>query len=347
MAQMTHDTIRLGGRDAAHRARVGFTFAVVSALSFGLSGALATPLLASGWSPGAVVAIRIGVGCLVLLPFAARDLGGWSAMRVPTLRSIVVGHGRTIAAYGLLGIAGAQFCYFSAIQRMDVGPALLIEYTAPVVVIAWMWAVHRQRPSRWAFLGVAICAVGLVLVLDLIGRTSVDLVGALWAGAAMVGAAGYFIISAHTDDSLPPSVLATAGMVFAVALLGILGVVGVLPMSVGAASVHFAGFDESTWVVLIVLGVITAATAYLTGIAAARRLGARLASLFALLEVVAAVVWAAALLGQIPTAAQFVGGALIILGVIAAKIGEQGSPSAIAEICAVTLDGEEQAGRSS
>ncbi|MGV9671725.1 MULTISPECIES: EamA family transporter [unclassified Gordonia (in: high G+C Gram-positive bacteria)] len=310
------------------RVRSGLVLAVISAVSFGISGALATPLLAAGWSPGAVVGIRIGLGGLALIPFAVRDLGGWSQLRPARLVSILGAHGKTIALYGLLGIAAAQFCYFSAIQTMDVGPALLIEYTAPVVVVGWMWAVHRQRPTRWAVAGIAICAVGLVLVLDLLGAASIDPVGALWAVGAMIGAAGYFLISAHQHDDLPPAVLATGGMIFAALLLGMLGVVGVLPMTAGQATAHFAGFAAPAWSVLVGLALISAATAYLTGIGAARRLGARLASLIALLEVLAAVVWAAALLGQIPAPAQILGGVLIICGVVAAKMGE---PRAVAQ----------------
>ncbi|KNA90819.1 MULTISPECIES: EamA family transporter [Gordonia] len=322
MTSVTHDRTPA---EVAARRRAGLILALVSATSFGLSGALGTPLMAAGWSAGAVVAIRIGIGGLALLPFAIRDLGGVSALRWSTAWTLIRDHGRTIALYGFLGMAVAQFCYFSAIEHMDVGPALLIEYTAPVVVVAWMWAIHRQRPSRWALAGIAVSGVGLVGVLDLVGGTSVSPIGALWASGAMLGAAGYFIISAKENDSLPPSVLAASGMVFAATLLGVLGLVHALPMTIGDPTVHFAGFDAPAWTVPAALALVTAATAYLTGIGAARRLGARLASMFALVEVLAAVVWAAILLDQVPAALQIVGGVLIVVGVIAAKIGEPGT----------------------
>ena len=53
---------------------------------------------------------------------------------------------------------------------------------------------------------------------------------------------------------------------------------------------------------LLVLGLVTAALAYATGIAASRRLGSRLASFVALLEVVAASCFAWLLLDQLPGA---------------------------------------------
>jgi drug/metabolite transporter (DMT)-like permease len=59
------------------------------------------------------------------------------------------------------------------------------------------------------------------------------------------------------------------------------------------------------------------------GIAAGRRLGSRLASFVALLEVVAGVVWAWLLLDQLPGVVQLIGGLLILAGVVGVKLGER------------------------
>jgi drug/metabolite transporter (DMT)-like permease len=77
---------------------------------------------------------------------------------------------------------------------------------------------------------------------------------------------------------------------------------------------------------LLALGVVTAGFAYATGIAASRRLGSRVASFVALLEVVAGVTFAWALLEQLPGALQIVGGALILAGVVIVNLGEGSTP---------------------
>ena len=74
---------------------------------------------------------------------------------------------------------------------------------------------------------------------------------------------------------------------------------------------------------MVLLGVVTAAVSYVAGIAAIRRLGSRLASFVALLEVVSGVLWAWLLLDQLPQAVQLLGGALILAGVVAVKRGER------------------------
>ena len=75
-----------------------------------------------------------------MLPFGLVALRGqWQVLRR---------NAGLITLYGVLAVAGAQFCYFSAVAHMQVGPALLIEYTAPAAVVCWQWLRHGQRPGR-------------------------------------------------------------------------------------------------------------------------------------------------------------------------------------------------------
>ncbi len=293
----------------------GLVLALVSAVSFGLSGALARPLLDAGWTAGSVVLVRISIGAVVVVPFGVRALRGrWGAVRR---------NAGPIVFYGLLAVAGAQFCYFSAISHMEVGPALLIEYTAPAAVVAWLWLRHGQRPRAVTLAGAFVCALGLVLVLDVVSGAGLSLVGVLWALGAMVGCATYFVMSADDTTGLPPLTLAAGGLVVGAASLGLLGLVGLMPLRAETTDVAYAGTDVAWWVPLVLLGLVTAAVAYVSGIAAGRILGSRLASFVALSEVVAGVLWAWLLLDQLPGSLQLVGGALILVGVIAVKYGER------------------------
>ncbi|MDF1603787.1 EamA family transporter [Nocardioides sp. YIM 152315] len=314
-ASVTTPTVPPGSRLAA-----GLAFAVVSAATFGLSGPLARPLLESGWSPGAIVLIRISLAALVVLPFGLLALRGH--------RGVVRRNAGLIVLYGTLAVAGAQFCYFSAVQHMQVGPALLIEYTAPAAVVVWMWLRHGERPGPLTLVGAGLAALGLVLVLDLVSGADLDPVGVLWALAAMVGAATYFVISADEANGLPPMALAAGGLLVGATVLGLAGLVGVLPMEGATADVTYAGAAVTWWVPLLLLGVVTAAVAYTTGIAAGRRLGSRLASFVALLEVVAGVVFAWLLLDELPRPVQLVGGVLILAGVVGVKLGERATAAA-------------------
>jgi drug/metabolite transporter (DMT)-like permease len=298
----------------ASRTGSGLGFAVLSATSFGLSGPLARGLLDVGWSAGAAVTVRIGLAAVVLLPPALVALRGrWALVR----RNAV-----TILLYGALAVTGAQFCYFQAVSSMAVAVALLIEYTAPVAVVCWLWLRHGQRPGRRTLAGTVVAAAGLVLVLDVLSGASISTAGVLWALGAMAGAATYFVISADESNGLPPLVLAASGLVTGAVLLLLLGSVGLVPMRATSAPVTYAGHAVAWWLPLLTLGLVTAVLSYTSGIAAGRRLGSRLASFVALLEVLAALVFAWLLLGQLPHALQVVGGVVVLVGVVLVKLGE-------------------------
>ncbi|MEZ0581118.1 DMT family transporter [Nocardioides sp. MH1] len=314
MTTLTHDAPVA----VPHRSASGIMVALLSAVSFALSGALASPMLDAGWSAGAVVLVRIGLGAVVVLPFGVAALRGrWALLG----RNLPL-----VAMYGLLAVAGAQFCYFSAVQYLEVGPALLIEYTAPATVVLWLWVRHHQRPGALTFGGAAVAGVGLLLVLDVFAGFGLDARGIAWALVAMIGAASYFLISADDTTGLPPITLAAGGLVVGGVALGALGLVGVLPMHAERTTMEYADVAVSWWVPLLLLGLVTAALAYVSGIAAARLLGSRLASFVALAEVVAGVLWAWALLGQLPGVLQLVGGLLVLAGVVGVKLGERSVP---------------------
>jgi drug/metabolite transporter (DMT)-like permease len=314
MSTLTHDTPAVG---VSRGNSTGLLLALVSAWSFGLSGSLARGLFDTGWSPGAVVLVRIGLAAVVLAPFGLRALRGRAGVVRRNLGLVLL--------YGLMAVAVAQFCYFSAVQHMQVGPAILIEYTAPAVVVLWMWLRHGHRPRTVTTLGAVLAAAGLVLVLDLIGGVALSTAGVLWALVAMLGAATYFVVNGDDGTGLPPIALAWLGLVVGGTLLAVVGVAGLMPLHAAGGAVALAGGRAPWWVLITLLGVVTAAVAYSTGVAAGRRLGSRLSSFVALFEVVASVVFAWVLLGELPHVIQLLGGSLILAGVVAVRLGEQES----------------------
>lgn len=290
-----------------HRtSRSGVLVALLSAVSFGLSGPFGKALTETGWSPEAAVLARIVGGAVVLLPLVL--LVGRSA--IAGLRRAPV----TVIAYGLIAVAGAQVCFFNAIQHLSVGVALMLEYLAPVLVIGWIWMRTRRRPPVPTLVGVVVALTGAVVVLDVTGGASIDLVGVAWGLSAAVCLAFYFVVSAKQGDAVDPFVLSAAGL--AVGAVGIFaaGALGVLPLHAGTADVALAGSVLSWWVPVLVLAVVSAAMAYVLGIVGSRALGASTASVIALVEVLCAVVAARVLLGQAITPVQMLGGAAILAG---------------------------------
>jgi drug/metabolite transporter (DMT)-like permease len=296
----------------------GLALALLSAATFGTSGSFAASLIDAGWTPGAAVTARVVAAALILTVPALYLLRGHGAL----LRR----SSRTLLVYGVAAVAGAQLCFFMAVDHLSVAVALLLEYSGALLVVLHLWVRRGQRPGRLTVAGAVVAVLGLGLVLELLSDADLDPVGVLWGLGAAVGLATYFVLSAETEDVLPPLVIAWGGLTVGGAALGLAGAIGVLPLAAPRTEVTLLDVQVS-WVVPIVgLSVVAAAIAYVTGIFGARLLGAKLASFVGLTEVLFAVVFAWVLLGQSLGAGQLVGAALVVAGIALVRVDELRTP---------------------
>jgi len=302
--------------------RLGMAFATGSAFAFGLSGPMAKSLMVAGWSPTAAVAARLAGGALVLAVFASIVRPNW----VREARA----HARTVVLYGLIPVAGAQLCYYNAVSHLSVGVALLLEYTAPVLVIAWVWATTRRRPHLVTLAGVGLAVIGVTVVLDVFsaspGGARTDAVGVLWGLGAAICAVCYFMMSdtVSTDGTgLHAVTLAAGGLVVATIAIGVLGLSGLMPLRFTADDAVIAGMSFSWMVPALMLGVISTAIAYTLGISGVARLRPSFASLVGLAEVLFTVLAAWLLLGERVGPMQALGGIVVLVGLALARQGDR------------------------
>ena len=300
----------------------GVWFGLASAAAFGTSGTFAKGLLGAGWSPAAAVTVRIiGAALVLVVPALVMLRGRWHLLR----RNAVL-----VVTFGLFAMAACQLFYFNAVRTLSVGVALLLEYLGIVLVVVWLWLRRGQTPRRWTMVGIVASIGGLLLVLDVTGGMHVDVAGVLWGLAAAVGLATYFVLSARDTTGLPPLVLAAAGMVVGAVGLVAAGLLGLVPMRWTTGDVLFAGSVVPWWAPIVGLCVLSTAFAYATGVTATRRLGSKVASFLGLTEVLASILVAWLLLGEMPMPVQLLGGVLIIGGVVAVRYDEltHGAPDA-------------------
>ena len=302
--------------------RAGLLLALLSAATFGTSGSFGGSLLAAGWTPLATVTTRIVVAAVVLTPLALLALRG----HLLRLRS---GAGTTVA-YGIAAVAGAQLCYFMAVEHLSVAVALLLEYSGTLLVVLWLWLRHGARPRRLTLCGAVLALAGLALVLDLLGNAGLDVTGVLWGLGAGVGLATYFVLSAGVEDPLPPVVVAWSGLSVGGVVLLAATALHVFPVAAPQTDVVLLDRSVSWLVPVLGLSLLAAVVAYVAGIAGARLLGAKVASFVGLTEVLFAALAAWVLLGQVLSATQLVGGLLVIAGVALVQ-RDEAQPAALAQ----------------
>lgn len=300
-----------------HALAPGLALALLSAATFGTSGVGAKALIAAGWSPGAAVLARLGGGAVILLVIGTVVHRG----RWPVDRTAL----RTLLLYGSVAMAGTQFAYFNAVRTLDVGVALLIEFLAPVLLLAWTTLRTRTLPSVPTAVGAAVAIAGLVLVIDPRGAGPLDAVGVAWALAAAVGLSGFFVLSARDRSGLSALVMAAGGMTVGALLIGAAGLAAVIPLRFTTGRTLLAGTEVAWWVPALWLVLVATVLAYLTGIGAISRLGTRVASFVGLTEVLAATLIAWVVLAELPGPIQLAGGILILVGIVLVQRGDTAS----------------------
>lgn len=298
------------------RVSTGLLIGVLASVAFGTSGALAKPLMEAGWSPAATVTVRAGLAGILLVPFALAALKGkWGV--VWTAR-------RRILGMALIGVAGTQLVYFAAIQRIPVSSGLLIEYLAPLLLVAGVAVATRRMPRAIVLVGSAVAIAGLVLIIGPVGGG--DALGYLFAGVAAVGCALYYVIAARPAQGLPPVAFAAFGLLLGALSLGVVGLVGLVPFDIVLTDVNALGGIVPWWMPLLVLAATTA-TGYAFSITASQVLGSRLMSFVGMLEVVFASLFAWVLLGEALGPFQLLGGVLILAGIAFVRSEKAADPT--------------------
>ena len=189
------------GPDRVRHPGRGYVYLVVAAALFAFNGTVSKVILDAGMSAPRLTQLRCtgaAVGLLLVLLVVAPHRIPLSRREIPLL-----------AAYGIAGVALTQCFYFVAIARMPVSIALLLEYTAPLMVALWARFVFRQpvRSRVWAALGLSL--VGLALVAEVWQGSTLDGIGVAAALVAAVALAAYYLLGEHSASSAtrsrPPS----------------------------------------------------------------------------------------------------------------------------------------------
>ncbi len=163
----------------------GHVALIISILLFASNGSVSKSLLVSGIDATRLSQIRVTGAFLVLLVFALFLVRDQLKVKIPELLPII--------SYGIIGVALVQFLYFVAIERMPIGVALVIEYTAPVLVALWARFGEKEPVKKRVWLALALTLFGLSLVTNIWNGFTLDSIGFIAAALAAVSLAIYFI----------------------------------------------------------------------------------------------------------------------------------------------------------
>ncbi|NLF03558.1 MAG: DMT family transporter, partial [Actinomycetales bacterium] len=153
----------------APRSWSGTLLVTGSAVLFAFNGVVSKTALQAGLSTMHLVQMRTAGAALLM--FAVAFAVNRRGLRA-TGRELA-----GLAALGVVGVALVLWLYLVAIERLPVGIALLLEYTAPLLVALWARFVLGERVRSRVWLALALTLIGLTMVAQVGRGFSLDVVG--------------------------------------------------------------------------------------------------------------------------------------------------------------------------
>src|SRR3954451_858167 len=288
---LSSEPVQPGPGESRNPAR-GYLLVVAGAAMFALGGNLARYMLDDGVSALRLSQLR-SAGSLVLLALAL-SLSRPAAMRVRRADL------PQLAFLGICGLALVHATYYAAIDRLEIGVALVIQYMAPVLLLGWLWLRHGRRVASSLWGAVALSIAGCALVVRAYDPGALDTAGVLYAAGAAVTFAIYMVASEQAGQRYEAPTTLLWAFAFASIFWAVVEPWWTFP---------FGDVD-----LLLGLGVIVVGTLlpFICVVAALRHLPAPRVAVAATLEPVLAAVFAWWLHDEHLAIVQLVGGVLVI-----------------------------------
>ncbi len=237
---------------------------------------------------------------------------------------------RLLALYGILGVTMTQWLYFIGIHLLPVGVALILEFTAPLMVAIWVkfaWSHHVQR-TTW--FGLFIALGGLVLITEVWNGFRLDVLGVTASLGAAAALAIYYLAGERllTGEFQRDSLSLTMwGFGMAAAFWAVFQPWWTFPwrelagsgdIATGAATFSAPLWLMATW--MVVMGTVLP---FWLALKAMNHITAQQASAVGMTEPVLASVVALIVMGEILSAWQIIGGLVTLTGIGIAEAARQ------------------------
>jgi drug/metabolite transporter (DMT)-like permease len=296
--------------------RFGYLLVLTGGLFFVVNAGVSRVIQAAGVDSMTLTTTRCTGTALALLAIL---LARGERLRLPTsIREVGV-----VIGFGVTGVALVQYFYFVAIDRLPVGIALLLEFTAPVLVALFVRFVYHEPVRRRIWLGIGCSLGGLSLVAQVWRGLQLDLLGVLAGFAAAVSLAAYFLIGERSvSEETPLHVLTEAFVVAAV----FWNLVKPLPalwrtdlLSRQTLGGTLAGTAVPVWVLIAWMVLLGTVLPFLNELSALQHLSATEVTLVGMVEPVGASILGWLWFREDLTTTQILGIVLVLAGIVLAQ----------------------------
>lgn len=293
---------------------VGVAMYLLAAFLFAVNGVLAKSAMQVGLSPLRLTELR-NAGSMVLLiivvlivrPHAFRV----RKKEIPFL-----------ITYGVIAFTLVQFLFFFTISRLPVGIGTLLAFLAPIVVALYVKFFRRQPVRDRIWIAIALTLLGLGMMAQVWQGATLNTVGVLAGLLLALALALYWILGESGQTNRDALSLTMWGFIFSTLTWSIIAPWTSFPYDVlgkTAAPMVDGWPGIPVWLIMTLGVVFGTVTPFLLVLGSLRRLGAARAGIIGTTEPVWAAILAMALLGEMLTPIQGIGGLIVVAGIIVAE----------------------------
>jgi drug/metabolite transporter (DMT)-like permease len=228
-----------------------------------------------------------------------------------------------LIAFGVFGFAAVNLFYFLAIQRLNVGVALIIEFTAPIWIALWMRFIQKKIVSKLMWWGLVIGLTGLVLIAQVWRGLTLDGLGVTFALLDAFALALYFLVGEKLVGVKSSEATMAWGFGISSAFFAIIQPWWTFPFDelgrVVELTGRLAGISIPTYYLILWIIVLGTAVPYFLVLNGLRGLSAATSSSIGMLEPVFGGIFAWIFLYEKLTFIQSVGAVVVLIGIYLAN----------------------------
>ena len=313
---MTEITLHGARPVGAPHPRLGYAMVTAASALFAVNGTVSKVILTNG-----------GISSLRLTELRATGaflgLAAFVLVTAPGRLRVARDELALLVFYGIVGFALVQWLYLVAIERLPIGIGLLLEFTAPVLVALWARLVWHEPVRRRVWAALALALSGLVLVGEVWEDVRLDTVGVV-AGLLAAGAlATYYLAGEHQTARRDALSLTCLSLGVATVFWAVLQPWWGFPFDALDATISLEGsldaVEAPVWALCLWMVVLGTILPFVLSLGALHHLPATRVATVSMIEVLLAALVAWVWLGETLSAAQLVGGGVVLVGVVLAQ----------------------------
>ena len=135
----------------------GYVAISLAAIMWGVAATVAKSFFNKAYEPLILVQMRVTLSFAVLFIFFLSSNRSLLTFKLKDIPHFLI--------VGILGVAGSNYFYYAAIKESNVSTSILVQYTAPIMVMMYTVLVQKEKLTKYKLTALILSMGGIVLAI--------------------------------------------------------------------------------------------------------------------------------------------------------------------------------------